>query len=485
MSSPWPAPDADEAVGSGRAPNYLLRRIAAAVVAVAVIGGGVVVVKRLVGGDDGGSTSAAGEARSWDTIVVQDNPSRTVHVLDRDGEELTSVETDLLGVTDVGLDGKVVLGLAGGKASDGLAVLDLGSGELTDLTVHHDNVSPIGDSGFLLSTDGTNSGGSELVEVATGATTDLLDLVDSDVDDPLLVPASIRVDERRSHLAFTEFRSNETYVLSLDDLEADPVSVAGSLVAIAFDRVVTLTNRGDSVLLDLSTFEGERVGTVEVPSPAAAMLVDGSHAIVVGRAGAVSSVDFGEETVDDVVDLAPDLPTAPGASADDPLISTGIAIASNSRLALFGERFVAFVGPDGRLVKSIDQAESMLPRSVDPEDRCLVLFGSASPPVFIDVERGSIIGALTDQLVTRASHDGCTVVTTPSAKTAAPRVVGSDIDDAIEVDQRFLALSDDGTAALVTGKPGSATPTSVMLLPDGAPIDLGTTSLLAAAFAHR
>lgn len=483
MSSPWPAPDADEAV-DGRSPNYLLRRVAAAVVAVAVVAGGFVLVKRVMGGDDDSSTSSRGGARSWDTVVLQDSKTRAITVLDRSGDEISTAKTQLLGVTDVGVDGRVVVGLQGDPATDGLAALDLESGELTDLKVHYTTVIPIGTSGVLLSTNGAGSE-SELIDVASGTTIDLLDQVDTGVDDALVVPSSVRVDEQRTHLAFTEVRSFETYIMSLEDLSAPAVSVAGSIVAIAFERVVTATNRGDSVLLDLSSYDGERLGTVEVPPPAAVMLVDDSSAIVVGRDGTVRRADFGDESVDDVVDLAPVLPTAPGAAEDADLVTNGVAIASNTRLALFGERFVAFVGADGQLIKSIDQAEAMNPRSVDPEDRCLVVFGSDSPPVFIDVEGGSIIGALTDSAVARSSHDGCIVLTVPMNATTKARVIGPDFDEKLDNDQRFLALSDDGTGALVSGKPTIAGPTFVLPLPDGDTIDLGSVAVLSATFAHR
>ncbi len=485
MSSPWPAPDADEAVdGRRRAPNFLLRRAAAIGVVAIVAVAGVVAVKRITGGDDDDGSSASAGARSWDTIVVQDAETRTISVLDSGGDEITTVDTDLIGVTDVGVDGKVVVGLLGTSVADGLAVLDLESGELTDLRVTSERVSPLGDSGLLLSSDTTGSE-VELVDVADGSRIDLLDEVDADVDEPLVSPTSIRIDEQRSHIAFTELRSFETYVLSLDDPDAAAVSVAGSLVAMAFDRVVTATNRGDSALLDLSTVEGERVGTVEVPSPAAAMLVSDSTAIVVSRVGVVSLVDFDDESVDEVVDLAPVLPTAPGATEADDLIASGVSIASNTRLALFGDRFVAFVGPDGQLLKSIDEPEMMVPRIVDPEDRCLVVTGTDTPPVFIDVEGGSIIGSLSDSIAGQRSHDGCVLVAVPASKSSRYRVVGVDADVELAATERILALADDGTAAIVAAQPTSDGPTYVLPLPDGTTIDLGELTAGWATFAHR
>ena len=60
-------------------------------------------------------------------------PTRTrfvVIVRDRSGEEIATADTDLIGVTDVGVDGKVLVGLDGVRTDGELAVLDLASGDV-------------------------------------------------------------------------------------------------------------------------------------------------------------------------------------------------------------------------------------------------------------------------------------------------------------------------------------------------------------------
>lgn len=472
MDAPWPAPDADSGATYGlRRPNYRLRRlvVAGGVLALVATVAAVVITR---GGDDGGSTQT-GAVRGWDTVVLQDPTSKAIRIVDGDGKEIATTRTDLVGLLDVGLDGRIVVGTVGDAAEDGLAALDLDTGALTDLQVSYPQVRRLGDSSLLLASDGLGTG-LELVDVATAEVTDLLALTDG-VDEPFTTPESVLVDPGHEHVAFTELKSFETYLVTVADGTA--VSMPGSLVDLAFDHVLTSTNRGDSALLDLSDLTGKRVGTVEVATPRAAMLVDDSHAIVVTAAGKVLRIDFGDESADDVVDLAPTLPTAPGAAADAELVGGSVRLANHTRLALLGDRFVALLGPDGALVKSVDVAALGTPLfGSDMADLCVVVGAAAGPYTFIDAQTGGIISSFTDATVRGRSADGCTVAVGSGATGNA--VVGIGVNAALG--HPVVALSDDASSVVVS----DSRATQRVEVGSGDTTDLGT-GLSLAVFAHR
>jgi len=488
MDDAWPPPSKDDLpYDDDRAPNYRRRRAMVAVVgvvAVAMLGAGMY----LVFGRDGDGTGDGDDAvDSWDVVVVQ-QPGGTVTVHDRSGDEIASAETDLIGVIDVGLPGTVVLGLDGSPAEDGLGLLDLDDASIARLDVSFDEVRRLGHSSLLLASDATGSG-LELVITADGRTLDLADLADG--DNPLVDPASARVDDAGTYVAFNELRNSETVVV--DVAEGTGASLPGSLVDLAFDRALTITNRGDTVLLDLSEAAGERVGTVETAPVRAVMLVDATTALMVTADGVVSTVDFEEETVDEVTQLAPLLPVPPGSDpvVDTDIVDGGLALGDRTRMALFGERFVAFVDATGVLVRSVDVPTRQLP-FLDPTGahRCVSVGQADGPYTLFDSTTGVIVTAFGEGVLLGDSDDGCRVAFAPSGS-------GDDVVAGLDVDRRsdepVLALSNDGSAVVQAG--GRST-TWIDLAPasgDGdttaddanEPVELLARRVVSAAFARR
>lgn len=442
MDAPWPPPTADDlGYGSHGRPNYALRRIGALVVVVALVGGGLWFAFGR-GGDDG-ETSSAG-ATSWDRVVLQ-RADGTVTVHDRDGEVVASAETDLLGVTDIGIPGSVLLGLDGTPSADGLGVLSLDDGSIEAIEVSYDLVERLGRSQLLTASDPAGTG-LELVDPATGTVTDLLALADG--TEPLTDLTGVRVDDQAAFVAFTELRSFETVVV--DVAAGTGASLPGSLADLAFGRVLTVTNRGDTVLVDLNDTAGTRVGTVETDPVAAVMLTDDDTAIAVSATGVVSRLEFGDESVEQVVDLSTVLPVPPGTDpATDPeLVLAGTALSERTRLALYGERFVAFLGADGALVRSVDVPDRVLP-FLEPgvADRCVLVGQQAGtgPYTLIDAEAGVIVTSFDDGTLVGDSADGC-VVAFASSGADADVVAGIELDERLDDDARAVAA--DGTAAV-------------------------------------
>ncbi len=408
------------------------------VVALALVAGGIwLAVGR--GGDDESAGSTVG--RGWNAVVVQRSDG-TVTIHDRDGRQIAAAETEYVGVTDVGLDGAVLLGLGGDPAVDGLGVLSLEDGSITELEVGADQLRPLPGTPLLVAHDPTGST-LELVDPGRGATVDLLGLADGDA--PLSDVTTVRASDDAAYVAFNELRNFETVVV--DVAAGTGVTVPGSLVDLGFDRVLTMTNRGATVLLDLSDTAGERLGTVETERPAAIMLVSRDRAIAVSATGVVSSIDFGDETVDEVTRLATVLPVPPGTdvSTDPDIVLGGGGLADHTRLALFGDRFVAFVDASGELVRSVDvPARVQVFLDPGPAQRCLAVGQDGGPYTLLDAETGVIVTSFDDGVLVGDSDDGCVVAFQGSGSRGV--VAGLDLDQRLEATVR--ALSADGSAVV-------------------------------------
>jgi hypothetical protein len=467
MTTPWPAPDADapkshaqgsHAAGSHR-PNYAVRRTLVGIGLAGIVAGAVfMVVSRRGDGTEGADSAVA----HWNAVVAQDPASGTITVFDRDGAEVATVETDLIGLSDVGIAGTLLVGEQGDTSADGVGLLDLESGAIRALRLHTDLQPGTAGEAFRVGYDSSTKA-IELLDAGRAQVVDLLRYTDA--ADPVVLPVSVRVDPEGDHVAFTELTKSETILVDLESSTA--VSMPGTLIDMAFRSVVTLTNRGDTVLLDRYDLEGRRTGTVEVPMPAAVMLVDDTAAITVGRDGIVTQIDFAHESIAEVADLATAPPTESGApvtAGDDPgddggddpgdasaapteIVSSGIALLSHTRLAVFGDEFVAFVDADGVVVGRVATAAPVTPvGGLRVRHRCvLVAPVSRASNTLLDAETGTTIVSFDKGEAIGQSADGCTVAFKEVARDVI-RLVGPGVDR--DLDARVRGLSADATAAL-------------------------------------
>ena len=146
-------------------------------------------------------------------MVVQDEDTGEVTLVDAEGAEIEAFPTELTGLLDVGVPGRLVVGVAGEPTTDGLGIIDLESGEVTELEVESNAVSRLDTSTYLLAAGGLRDP-LALVDVAAGEVIDLLAFVDN--GDPIVDPALVRIDPQHTHVAFTELGELETVLVDLD-----------------------------------------------------------------------------------------------------------------------------------------------------------------------------------------------------------------------------------------------------------------------------
>lgn len=430
MGSPWPAPQADDQIDSGPQPNYLLRRAVVVLVTVALVGGAAVWFVRR--GDDG-ADSGAQVGAEWDTVVLQASDGE-VTLVEPAGDEIESFPADQMGLFAVGLEGRVVLGVADDPSVNGLAIMDLDDGEVTEVTVAADGIARLDTSSYLLASNGP-SDPLELVDPATGTVTDLRTFAGA--ADPIVNSSLVRIDPGHTHVAFTELSELDTVLVDLETSMA--VSLAGSLVDVADGVVLAATPRGQTTLIDLYRFDGERIGTVETDAAAGGMLLDGSSAIVVTRAGGLVRVDFDDESVEEL-----------GSVTDqaDAVVSGVVAVADRSRLVIVGDAGMAIVDREGAVLAD-DRTESTAIGAVTSADRCVLVGGFDVEQTLWDTTDGTRIETFDPGFITGRSVDGCTITYTERAgggQDARSRFVGLDVD--LSADEPLGAVAPDGSTAI-------------------------------------
>jgi hypothetical protein len=229
---------------------------------------------------------------------------------------------------------------------------------------------------------------------------------------------------------------------------------------VSLDRVATITNRGATVLVDLTDLRGTRLGTVET-APLAGVLITGpTEAIAVSTSGSVLRLDFAEGSSDATSQLAsPDPATSATAAGDDDagpagqvsdvVLDIGV-VAARQRLAVTLPGTLVLVGTDGEVAATIEAALP-LPRLDGnlPGARCLHVIGSSvEPSLLVDATTGTKVGTVAAGSLVALAADGCVAVVQALGSTVSS-IVGDGIE--LEVGDPVLAVAPDSTAILLGG----------------------------------
>jgi hypothetical protein len=231
-------------------------------------------------------------------------------------------------------------------------------------------------------------------------------------------------------VAISDANSFQTVLL---ELETGATTLLGGQVgAINDESIVTVQRAGDQAELDVFELTGDRVGTVDVPSPVAMMLTGDKSMVTVAADGTITTVSS-NGTIDQKGNVAGE-----GATTE---IRSGSTALADDRLVILGSDGVYAVDRDGDVVLS---ARGQLLNEVGSATRCVIVGDGTSTgrSSHIDLDTGELLGALNGGLVTASSYDGCT----------ATVIGGADIQ-----------ILDDGTATPVPLDSGSL----IGVAPDG------------------
>jgi|GEM_PF-5825757 len=408
-------------------PNYLIRRALIVLFAVAVIAIAAFVILRFIGGDDNDDAAIAGA--EWNVVVAVTEDG--VSLFDDSGEDIDTIDA----ASKTQLDDQVEV------AGDTLIALDDdGRVTLTDLTdgsrrtgrAAADATMTMSDVNPLLA----------LVETPGGGDVSIIDTVGSDVvsiadatnlTDPTIFGDDVLVNASGTHAAAPVPRLFQSFVIDLDTETS--IALAGRVIAIDDERVVTEQPAGASSEIEFYDLTGNRLGSVDVASPVAYMLrADGAMLLVAGD-GTIT-----EATPDGTDDLG-ELTDAEGGPIE---VTGGTSALDGERLIVVGSEQVVVVDADG---SQLGVSDGTLAISAQRASRCIsVHAGRGNADLrLIELETATVIGQSPRGNVVARSVGGCTIATSGGT---APQIVSA--EPLVDVDaDSVVAVAPDGSAYVV------------------------------------
>ncbi|MFK8024845.1 MAG: hypothetical protein AB8G26_12870 [Ilumatobacter sp.] len=409
-------------------PNYLIRRaILLAIILVGIVVA-FVVITQVLGSDD--DDTAADTATSWDTVIVLTDDE--IRLLDRDGlDELDviNVETGLLDAQSLVAGNTLVTMTDEGRITQ----IDLTEGTRRrgraglDETLRPSAGNP---EVALVAPDG--GGDVTIVDTIHNSVLSVADV--AGLDAPLIFADQVQVNAAGTHVAIPVPNEFQSFVIDLQDETVE--AYAGRVIAIDDTRVVTEQPAGAESEIEFHELGGDRLGTVDVPTPQATLLVNGGALMLVAEDGSVrSATDDGEVSdLDQLVDPV----------GDDLTVFGGTGVLGGQRLLLATSNGVVLVDADGAQLAAVEGSFATIPTA---QNACIVVATGAStqPSNLLDLETGDVLTEIDSGLVTISSIDGCTAGISGGP---SPRLLS---DGAIvEVDARAIeAIAPDGAAYVV------------------------------------
>ncbi|WP_420452015.1 hypothetical protein [Ilumatobacter sp.] len=428
-------------------PNYIVRRAILVAAVVAVVAMGAIVVGRIIG-DDGSDTSATSEATEWNTVVSLTDSG--IDVIERgSGDEVASYDDDDLLDHRTVVAGDVLLSLSDAGR---LTLVDLSDGSTRTRRVERDQtllVSPDDPSVVFVAGDGRGD-----VVIVLSAEGRLLGLADvTDVESPLIDAGDVLIAPSAGLAAVPVPNIFQSFVVDL--AEETAVALAGRVVALDDDVVVTEQPAGDVSEIEFSDLDGEEIATVDVPAPIATLLTPSGDLLVVAADGSVGTATTGGD-----LDEHDDLVDADGRRVD---VRSGDVVADGDRMVVTGDGQITVLDPDGEVVATFvgELAEPLTKAS-----RCAIVSSERGgrAATVVDLDDGAEIGDIGRGSITDVSVDGCTISIVDGGNPqvfAAGEVVAVDADEVLD-------LTPDGSAYIAR----TGTERSLVRIDGGDPIDL-------------
>ncbi len=416
----------------GGEPNYLVRRAVAVGVVVAAIAGIGIVVGRIIDADDGGA-SGAPDAAEWNAaVVVTDDEVRLVDPVNGDVTDRYPADEALLANRSVATGSTFLTINTFGRVTE----LDLADGSIRRFSAPEDSSPVVSTDHASIVLAGPVQGGNVVVVDTVARTTRDIGRLAA-IADPLMFVDEVLVNEPGTHVAVSDASTFQSVLV--DVVVGTAVLLAGQVVALDHETVVTAQRAGAEAELEFYDLTGDRRGSVVVPSPEATLLTDATSALVVAadgtivRAAANGAVDDGGNVGD-------------GSPVE---VSGGSPAFGSERLLVSTADEVVLLDAEGAVVGRA--SGELLSRPGRPS-RCAVV-GNALPSgtaLHVDLDDGAVLGEFGGGAVTSASADGCTVAAADGAIVVRS---GSQVD--VERTGGAFTITPDGAAVVVTTSTGA------------------------------
>jgi hypothetical protein len=405
-------------------PNDLVRRIGTICAILAVIAIGVFVARNVLGRTDDNATD---DPSTWNTLAVLTDEG--VSVVSRNGD----AETVTYPLDDEPLDlqSEVVGGVLVTLADDGrIAQTDLGDGTTETSEAGRDQTLRVAPDNSSIALVASDSGG-DVTVIDANRQVAISIAEATKIAEPLIFVNDVRINASGTHLAVAIPRLFQSFVIDLETSES--TALAGRVLAIDDDRVVTEQPAGDQSEIEFYSLDGDRLGSVDVAAPRASMITPDGEMLLVTADGTIIRADpDGSEDVGVLAD--PD-----GRRID---VTGGVSAAGGERLVVAAENSVFVVDADG------NQLSVVAGRLADPPPtvaaQCLIVAtGTTTIGVtVIDLESGATLDEVDQGFVTATSTDGCTVAT---AGANSPQLLAD--GRAVDVDaDAIIAVAPDGSS---------------------------------------
>ena len=429
-------------------PNYLVRRALVVAVAVAAIAGAAIVGSQFISSDDS-STTTTSTAAEWDTIVVLGTDE--IRLVDRDStDEIATYTTsdDLLDAQSLVAGNVLVTMTDEGRITQ----TDLSDGSERRSRSGLDETLRITRDHPSIAVSGPDGGGDvTIIDTRDRSTLGVADT--AGLDDPLIFGTDVLVNTGGTHVAVPVPTAFQSVVIDLETETSE--ALAGRVIALDDARVVTEQPAGGESELEFYDVTGERLGSVDVPSPQAALLRPDGTMLVVSADGTIITADA-DGSVDDVGTL-----TDPAGVPIE--IAGGVSVADGQRLIAAGGRRVFVLDSDGR---QLGVAEGTLSTGPSSGALCVTVGGTGSNAgaVVLDVETGDVIAEIERGFVGATSYDGCTA----SFIGEGPALVSD--GETIDIDaDAIAAVAPDGRAYVAL----DGRDAEYVEIDDGDPIEIG------------
>ncbi|MFK7919378.1 MAG: hypothetical protein AB8G14_14980 [Ilumatobacter sp.] len=388
-SNEW---DDDEWDDEWDEPNYLVRRglvVAAVVAGIALVSIG---VSQFIGGDGGSSNSSSAQAE-WDTLVVLTRDQ--VRLQERDsGDEIDTFDSvdDLLDAQSLVAGNVLVTMTDEGRINQ----IDLTDGTSRRGRAGLDETLIISPDNPQVAIAGPDAGGD--VTIIDTVERNVLSVADvAGLDSPLIFNTDVLVNTVGTHVAVPVPNAFQSVVIDLTEETSD--ALAGRVIAISDELVVTEQPAGSESEIEFHDLLGERLASVDVPAPQAALLFD-STLLLVAEDGSIRTVTS-NGTVDEVGSVIDE--------AGNPLeVSSGAVAFDGERLVVTAGRQVVILDASGN---QLGAALGQMSTSPTRPMRCVVVGGSSSTSAsaVLELETGAVIATTERGLPAARSFDGCTV----------------------------------------------------------------------------